>query len=67
MPYEPKYKPENFLEVLDNTKPTNLSYISKIVGCSRDVAKMNILQLEMLGKVKKVETLGVKENLWIKI
>jgi hypothetical protein len=67
MPYEPKYKPESFLEVLDNTKPTNLSYISKIVGCSRDVAKMNILQLEMLGKVKKVETLGVKENLWIKI
>jgi hypothetical protein len=67
MPYEPKYKPENFLEVLYNTKPTNLSYISKIVGCSRDVAKMNILQLEMLGKVKKVETLGVKENLWIKI
>jgi hypothetical protein len=67
MPYEPKYKLENFLEVLDNTKPTNISYISKIVGCSRDIAKMNILQLEMLGKVKKVETLGVKESLWIKI
>jgi len=67
MPYEPKYKLENFLEVLDNTKPTNISYISKIVGCSRDVVKMNLLQLEATGKVQKVETLGVKESLWIKI
>ena len=67
MPYKSRYKPEDILNVLDPVKPTNLSYISQTVGCSRDVAKLNLMQLERDGKAKKYETLGVKETLWVRI
>ena len=66
MPYEPRYKPEDILNVLDYTKPANLPYISQTVDCSRDVAKLNLLQLERDGKARKVETLGAKESLWVR-
>jgi hypothetical protein len=66
MPYETKYKPEDILNVLDYVKPTNIPYIVEQVGCSRDVAKLNLVQLERDRKAKKYETLGVKETLWVK-
>jgi hypothetical protein len=66
MPYEPRYKPEDVLNVLDFVKPTNIPYIVEQVGCSRDIAKINLERLEAAGKVKKVETLGVKESLWVR-
>ena len=67
MPHEPKYQKDDFLFIIDNTKPTNIFYISHTTGCSRDVAKLNLLQLEIAGKVKELETLGEKESPWVKI
>jgi hypothetical protein len=46
MPYEAKYKPEDILNILDFVKPTNIPYIVEKVGCSRDIAKLNLMQLE---------------------
>jgi DeoR/GlpR family transcriptional regulator of sugar metabolism len=66
MPYEPRYKPEDILNVLDFNKPANVSYISQNVGCSRDTVKLNLAQLERDGKAKRIETMGVKESLWIR-
>jgi hypothetical protein len=66
MPYEAKFKPEDFLNILDFTKPANVAFISSNVGCSRDTAKFNLGQLERDGKVKRVETMGVKESLWVR-
>lgn len=67
MPYESKFKPEDYLSVLDYEKPANVAHISQNVGCSRDTAKLNLSQLEREGKAKRIETLDVKENLWVKI
>lgn len=66
MPYEPRFKPEDVLNVLNFNKPANVAYISQTVGCSRDTAKLNLAQLERDGKVKRVETLGAKESLWVR-
>ena len=66
MPYEPIFKPEDVLNVLDFNKPANVAYISQKVGCSRDTAKTNLTILERDHKVQRVETLGVKESLWVR-
>jgi predicted transcriptional regulator len=66
MPFESKFSPEDVLNVLDFTKPANVAYISSTVGCSRDTAKLNLAQLERDGMVKRIETLGAKESLWIR-
>jgi hypothetical protein len=67
MPYEAKYKPEDILNVLDYIKPANIPYIVEKIGCSRDIVKLNLERLEAAGKVRKVETLGVKESLWVRV
>jgi len=67
MPYDPTYKPDDILAVLDTVKPANLNYISEQVGCSRPTAKTNLLILECQGKVKQLDSLGVKESLWLKL
>jgi hypothetical protein len=66
MPYEARYTPKDVLDVLDYEKPTNISYISKKICCSRDVVKLNLAQLERDGKARRVDTLGVKESLWVR-
>jgi len=67
MPYKQRYKPEDILNVLDYVKPANVAFISSTVGCSRDTAKFNLAHLEREGKIKRVETMGVKESLWVRI
>lgn len=42
------------------------SHIAEQVGCSRDIAKLNLTILEAAGKAKRVEALGVKETLWVR-
>lgn len=53
-----KYQDKQFLDVLDPHIPTALSNIFRSVGCSRDVAKLHMAELERAGLVARIDIQG---------
>jgi hypothetical protein len=52
------YTDDEFLSELDPSIPATSGYIYQKIGCSRDIVKFRLLELERIGKVKRVEIHG---------